>query len=239
MSRATTDRRAGLTSPAMSRGARLVRAGLAMIVFAIPVALLGFAARQQFDPLIRFDNRMIRTLTDFTREHGLADGLLVVQAASQPFVLYIVATGVVLWAWLAKGLRPRALWAFVTMMVSWNLGLLVKILVARARPVVDDPISHAPGYSFPSGHAFNAAVVVTVLTFLLWPLLGAVGRRVATGIAVVVALVVGLDRVFLGVHFPSDVLAGWVLGVGITFSSWLGFIGKTDATSSSGPSHPA
>lgn len=226
-------------SPTMSRGARLVRASIAMVLFALPVALLGFAVRQQFDPLIRFDNAAIRALTDFTRENGLGGTLLTVQEAFQPYLLYIVATAVAVWAWLVKGLRPRALWAFVTMMVSWNVGLLVKLLVGRARPVVDDPISHSPGYSFPSGHAFNAAVVATVLVFLLWPLLGVVGRRVATGLAVVFALVVGLDRMFLGVHFPSDVFAGFVLGVGITFSSWLGFIGKTDATSSHGPSHPA
>ena len=83
------------------------------------------------------------------------------------------------------------------------------------------------------------AVVSTVVVFLLWPLLSAVGHRVSVVVAVLFSLVVGLDRIFLGVHFPSDVLAGYVLGVGITFSSWLGFIGKTSATSSRGPSHPA
>jgi undecaprenyl-diphosphatase len=105
--------------------------------------------------------------------------------------------------------------------------------------VVQDPISHAPGYSFPSGHAFNIAVVATVMVFLLWPLLSRTGRRVAVTVAVVVVLVVGLDRLMVGAHFPSDVLAGYVLGVGITFSSWLGFIGKKAATSSPGPSSPA
>ena len=240
MSRSTTDQLgSAATSPTMSRGARLVRASVAMVLFALPVALLGFAVRQQFDPLIRFDTRVIRALTDFTRDQGIADPLIAVQEAFQPWRLYIVAALVAAWAWFAKGLRARALWAFVTMMVSWNVGLLVKLLVGRARPVVDDPISHSPGYSFPSGHAFNAAVVATVLVFLLWPLLGATGRRVSTGLAVVFALVVGLDRMFLGVHFPSDVFAGLVLGVGITFSSWLGFIGKTHGTSSQGPSHPA
>ena len=223
----------------MGRGARLVRGAVAMVLFVVPVLLLGFAVRQKFDPLIRLDNDLIRSATGFTREHGIADSLIALQSISQPFLLYLLASGLCLWAWLAKGLRGRALWAFVTMMVGWNIGLLAKALVGRARPVVEDPISHSPGFSFPSGHAFNVAVVTTVVVFLLWPLLAPVGHRVAIVLAVVFSLVVGLDRIFLGVHFPSDVLAGYVLGVGITFSSWLGFIGKTSATSSSGPSHPA
>jgi undecaprenyl-diphosphatase len=222
-----------------SRTKRLARGALAMVLFVVPVTLLGFAVRQQFDPLIRFDNAVIRNATDFTRENGFADVLLGLQSVSRPFLLYILASALALWAWVAKGLRSRALWAFVTMMVAWNIGLLVKVLVGRARPIVDDPISHSPGYSFPSGHAFNVAVVSTVVVFLLWPLLSSLGHRVSVVLAVVFSLVVGLDRLFLGVHFPSDVLAGYVLGVGITFSSWLGFIGRTSATSSSGPSHPA
>jgi undecaprenyl-diphosphatase len=226
-------------SPQVARAGRLARGAVAMVLFVVPVLLLGFAVRQKFDPLIRLDNDVIRSATGFTRRHGLADTLLSLEGISRPFLLYIAASALCLWAWLGKGLRSRALWAFVTMMVGWNIGLLAKTLVGRARPVVDDPISHSPGYSFPSGHAFNAAVVSTVVVFLLWPLLSSVGHRVATLLAVVFALVVGLDRIFLGVHFPSDVLAGYVLGVGITFSSWLGFIGKTSATSSSGPSHPA
>jgi membrane-associated phospholipid phosphatase len=205
----------------------------------VPVLLLGFAVRQKFDPLIRLDNNLIRRSTGFTREHGLADTLLALQGISQPFLLYVLATALSVWAWRAKGLRSRALWAFVTMMVAWSVGLLAKVLVGRARPIVDDPISHSPGFSFPSGHAFNVAVVATVVVFLLWPVLSSVGHRVSIVLAVVFALVVGLDRIFLGVHFPSDVFAGYVLGVGITFSSWLGFIGKTSATSSPGPSHPA
>ena len=210
-----------------------------MVLFVVPVLLLGFAVRQKFDPLIRLDTDLIRGATGFTRTHGTADSLLVLQTLSQPFLLYVLATGVALWAWRVKGLGSRALWAVVTMMVAWNVGLLAKVLVRRARPIVDDPISHSPGYSFPSGHAFNVAVVATVVVFLLWPVLSTVGHRVAIAVAVVFALVVGLDRIFLGAHFPSDVLAGYVLGVGITFSSWLGFIGKTAATSSPGPSHPA
>lgn len=227
------------TGPQVRRAGRLTRGALAMVLFAVPVLLLGYAARQKFDPLIRFDDAVIRWSTGVTRSAGAAGLLITLQEVSRPFVLYILASAVGLWAWFARGLRNRALWAFVTMMVAWPIGLLAKHLVQRARPVVDEPLSHSPGYSFPSGHAFNVAVVATVLVLLLWPILSGPARRVATALAVLVAVVVGVDRMFLGVHFPSDVVAGWILGAGITFSSWLGFIGRTSATSSSGPSHPA
>jgi undecaprenyl-diphosphatase len=234
---AAEDRRS--EHPALSRGGRLLRGVVAMVLFAFPVALLAFAVRERFEPLIRADEAILRWATDLTRSAGAGEALIVLQELSRPFILYIPASAVVLYAWLARGLKSRALWAFVTMMVAWNLGLLAKLIVQRARPVVDDPISHSPGYSFPSGHAFNVAVIGTVLVFLLWPLLSAAGRRVAIVVAVVIGLVVSLDRMFLGVHFASDVFAGILLGVGITFSSWIGFIGPTAARSSPGPSHPA
>lgn len=218
---------------------RLLRGILAMVLFATPVLALAFAVRQKFDPLIRFDEAAITASTDFARSAGLTDALLAVQAVSQPLLVYTLCCAVVLWAWRARGLTGRALWAFVTMMVAWNVGLLAKLAVQRARPVVQDPLSHAPGYSFPSGHAFNAAVASTVMVLLLWPLLSTTARRVAVGLALAFALVVGLDRVLLGVHFPSDVLAGYLLGLGITVSSWRGFSGTTDATSSRGRSRRA
>jgi undecaprenyl-diphosphatase len=205
----------------------------------VPFVLIGYAVRQKFDPLIHLDNAIADHATDVTRSLGAGSALLVLQAVSQPWVLYIAATLVCLWAWLAKQLRNRALWAFVTMMVGWNLALAAKLVVQRARPVVDDPISHSPGYSFPSGHAANVAIIATAMVFLLWPLLSEAGRRVLTTVAVFVVLLVGLDRIFLGVHFASDVVAGWILGVGTTFSSWLGFLGRTSPSSAPGPSHPA
>jgi membrane-associated phospholipid phosphatase len=189
--------------------------------------------------LIRADESAIRTATGFSVRHGLVSTLTVIQLVSQPIFVYLVATVVVVWAWRVKNLRARALWAFVTMMVGWGIGGISKLLAQRARPVVDDAIPHAQGYSFPSGHALNITLAAGVMVFLLWPLLSATKRRIAIGLAIVVPVIVGLDRLFIGAHFPSDILAGHVLGLGIMFASWIGFIGKTAATSSPGPSHPA
>lgn len=233
-------RRVGATTVVRARSWRLLRGVLAMMVFALPVVLLGFAVRQQFDPLIRADEAAIRAATGFSVRHGLVPALTVIQLVSQPIFVYLVATVVVVWAWRSKNLRGRALWAFVTMMVGWGIGGASKLIAQRARPVVDDEsVPHAAGYSFPSGHALNITLAAGVMVFLLWPLLSATQRRVAIALAIVVPVIVGLDRLFIGAHFPSDILAGHVLGLGIMFASWIGFIGKTAATSSPGPSHPA
>ncbi|QNE19455.1 phosphatase PAP2 family protein [Kribbella qitaiheensis] len=222
-----------------TRSWRLVRAAGAMTAFALPVVLLGFAVRQRFDPLINADEAAIRSATRFSISHGLVPTLTVIQVVSQPVFVYLVATVVVVWVWKAKKLKGRALWAFVTMVLGWGIGSASKLVAQRARPVVDQAVPHAQGYSFPSGHALNITLAAGVMIFLLWPLLSPTRRRIAVTLAVVVVVVVGLDRIFIGAHFPSDVVGGHVLGLGIMFASWIGFIGKTAATSSPGPSHPA
>jgi undecaprenyl-diphosphatase len=78
-----------------------------------------------------------------------------------------------------------------------------------------------------------------VMVLLLWPLLSAIQRRIAVVLAIVVAAIVGLDRLFIGAHFPSDILAGHILGLGIMLASWIGFIHKPPSTSSPEPPHSA
>lgn len=222
-----------------TRSWRLLRGVLAMAAFALPVLLLAFAVRQQSGLVIEADEGAISEATRYSIHHGLLTALTVIQTVSQPVFVYLVALGVVIWVWRAKRLKGRALWAFVTMLAGWSIGALAKLVVQRARPIVDDAVPHAEGYSFPSGHVLNITVAASVLVFLLWPVLSVTVRRVGIATAALAVVVVGFDRVFIGAHFPSDVVAGFILGIGIVFSSWLGFIGKTAATSSPGPSHPA
>ena len=136
-----------------SRGGRLLRAVAATVASAVPVALIAFAVRQEFDPIITADNAAIRAATRFSRAHQLTSSLLTMQQVTQPVVVYPACTIGLIWVGLTKGMRGRALWAFVTMMTGWAIGGVSKVLVQRVRPVVDDPLSHSPGYSFPSGHA--------------------------------------------------------------------------------------
>jgi undecaprenyl-diphosphatase len=234
-----TTRRADAAAVVRTRSRRLFRGVLAMLVFALPVVLLGLAVRQQFGPLIRADDALSRAATGFSVRHGLLPTLTVIQGVSQPIFVYLVATVVVVWVWRSRKLKGRALWAFVTMMVGWAIGDISKLIAHRARPVVDGPVPHIEGYSFPSGHALNITLAAGVMVLLLWPLLSPVQRRIAVVLAIVVAAIVGLDRLFIGAHFPSDILAGHILGLGIMLASWTGFIHKPPSTSSPEPPHSA
>ncbi|EWT03237.1 phosphoesterase PA-phosphatase [Intrasporangium oryzae NRRL B-24470] len=200
------------------------------LLFAVPVTALAFVVREKLLPVIEIDQRAIIAATDVTRANpGLRTALLVWQEMTQPRWLYILATLLCVWVWRRYGLTSRAIWAFVTMMVAWNLQLVLKEVVRRARPVVSDPVSHAPGYSFPSGHAANVAAVATAVILLVWPICSPRARGVVIGVSAGVVLVTMLDRVFLGVHFPSDVVGGLMFGVGLVTASYLGYVGWNPA----------
>lgn len=93
------------------------------------------------------------------------------------------------------------------------LGTLLKDLFARARPEIVPHLVDVTSLSFPSGHAMNSAIVYLTIAVLLDR--GLTGRRLRAfviGAAVLLVLAIGFSRVYLGVHYPSDVLAGWSIG---------------------------
>jgi undecaprenyl-diphosphatase len=90
---------------------------------------------------------------------------------------------------------------------------IVKVIVRRPRPNVVH-LEHVSSWSFPSGHATEATALFVGVTAAAWPLLrGRRSRAAAAGAAVAGSLVVAGSRVVLGVHYPTDVAAGVVLGV--------------------------
>lgn len=106
-----------------------------------------------------------------------------------------------------------ALFLGATTALGAAVDTLVKTLVGRARPVFPDAFARAGGASFPSGHAMGATVLFGALLFVFLPMLSTVGRRWAFALVAVAIFGVGLSRVVLGVHYPSDVVGGWLLGL--------------------------
>lgn len=95
-----------------------------------------------------------------------------------------------------------------TTFVSISGYTLAKIAYARARPTLAPWLDHPHGLSFPSGHAAGSAVVFLLAAHLLG------GGRTAMMVAIVVSIAIGLTRPMLGVHWPSDVVGGWLWGGG-------------------------
>ncbi|MCQ9131309.1 phosphatase PAP2 family protein [Streptomyces hilarionis] len=107
-------------------------------------------------------------------------------------------------------------WLVAVSALSTLIQQALKAAVGRARPVWPDPVDSAHYAAYPSGHALTATVVAGLLLWLLHrhgagPLLW----RTALTVAVISVAGVGLTRIWLGVHWPSDVLAGWLLGAAL------------------------
>jgi len=94
-------------------------------------------------------------------------------------------------------------------------GVLMKQLVQRVRPSLVPHLSHVSGHtSFPSSHAMMSVVVYVTAGFLLAELTqNRHLRHLLIGLPLVVALLVGISRVCMGVHYPTDVLGGWTCGL--------------------------
>ena len=214
-----------MSSGQRSRLRRLTRAVAYAVVVAVPIGLLAFLVRTKFDPLVTLDQNVIVSATDFTRAHsGLHSAATAWEAISQPWVVYLVfGVPACVVAWFGLHLRTRAVWALATMATGWAIATALKSAVQRARPVIENPLDVHTGYSFPSGHATNNAIVVTVILLLLQPVLNAGARRALLAVGVVWVLVTCADRVFLGAHFPSDVVAGVLLGCGVVLASYAGY----------------
>jgi len=126
-------------------------------------------------------------------------------------VLFVLAVG-------GSLLVRRQLHALVLLLVATFGGALLngllKDVFERERPHLAMRLTEVNSTSFPSGHAMDSAVIYLTLAALLARLVEPLALKLYfLGLAVLLTFVVGLSRVYLGVHYPSDVLAGWAAGL--------------------------
>ena len=206
-------------------GLRLTLVAVAVLVVAIPFAYLTFEVLGA-GPLTRLDSRVANALNDWAHQRpNVVRGLEAVSLLAKPITLWVIAGVAVVWLWRIG--RPRiAVFVVVTSLGGGLVDTLVKVAVDRPRPVVDHPVATAFGKSFPSGHAMGATVVYGALLVAFWTLLPRRARRPALAATVALVLAVGTSRLLLGVHFLTDVVGGYLLGLAwlsgavAAFESW-------------------
>jgi undecaprenyl-diphosphatase len=187
-------------------------AGFAVIAF-----LVETGGSERFDAT---GLELWREAPDLSIPHGPAWLLEAVRdytALGGTLLRHLFAIGAIV-ALLFLRLRREAVLLGATVIGGWIVGSLLKALFARSRPEIVPHLMAAGGASFPSGHSFNAAVVYIAMALAFAAI--SPRRRVrwtVIGCALALTLLVALSRVWLGVHYPSDSIAGWLGGTGWAF----------------------
>lgn len=189
------------------------RSGAYLLAGLVAFILLGWAAGELWTSVVgSAEAELTREIAD-QRSQAATDLARVVTWAGSAFLLVPLALASCLL--LARaGLRAQAAAVALSLGGAMLISDLVKLLVARPRP----PVQHlqtVSGFSFPSGHATQASAFWLSLVFAAWTAGASTARAwlLAAGALVIVALVC-TSRVYLGVHYPSDVVAGSLLGGG-------------------------
>lgn len=216
------------TTAAPSRAllGRIAQGSLLAALVSVPFTLLLLLVVAKWKPLERLDLGVADRLTGYVGGRPWLERTLEIGSiATDPFVFRLLVVVLAVWCW-RQGARRLAVWAVTTAVVGGILGALLKLLVGRARPTFDEPLHQANGYSFPSGHALNSLLGVAILLLVLLPVLSRVGKVLATTAGAGVVLFTGYDRIGLGVHYVSDVLAGWAVALAVlvgtagAFETW-------------------
>lgn len=189
--------------------------------FALVVDEVGESTTPAFD---EWAIRALRDPADPARPLGpawLAKSARDITAIGSPVVLCIVTAVVVGWLLIRKSWH-EALLMLVATGGGACLSYLLKGHFTRARPSLVPHLDEVQTYSFPSGHAMASAIVYLTIAAVLARLFSQ--RRMKLyllGVGAGIALVVGVSRVYCGVHYPSDVVAGWSAGVAWASLCWL------------------
>jgi undecaprenyl-diphosphatase len=147
----------------------------------------------------------------------LLEGVRDVTALGGVLLRNLFALGAVV-ALLFLAMRREAVLLALIVGSGWLVNGAIKHAVGRPRPTIVPHLTEAGGASFPSGHSFNSAVVYIAVALAFATMSSREAVRVTIiGTALVVSLAIAWSRVWLGVHFPSDVIAGWLGGVGWAF----------------------
>ncbi|EJW13402.1 PA-phosphatase related phosphoesterase [Rhodovulum sp. PH10] len=198
-------------------------------LFLVAAALFGFF--QIADEVLEgeshaFDEAILRTLrnpADLADPIGPAWLEVVVRdiTALGSITVLTLVTAIVVGYLVMDRKRAAALFVLVSVAGGALLTSLTKLAIARPRPDLVAHLVQVDSYSFPSGHATASAVTFLTLGTLLarvqtgWRL-----KAYVIGVALALTITIGASRVYLGVHWPTDVLAGWCLGAAWAMLCW-------------------
>ncbi|HEX6932222.1 MAG TPA: phosphatase PAP2 family protein [Streptosporangiaceae bacterium] len=176
----------------------------------------------------------VARFVDAHRSATLTTVMKAVSAAGGPAGMSILALGAGLILWLTwRSWTPLVVLAVTAAGVA-GLTVVFKEVLGRSRPPLAQAVAAADGFAFPSGHAAAAAAVCGAAAWLCGLRIRSwLGRTLVWAAAAMLAALVGISRVYLGVHWTSDVLGGWAVGVlwmAVVVSGWTAHIRRVSSS---------
>jgi undecaprenyl-diphosphatase len=191
-----------MTGPPRSRAhqARFIAAIVALTAIWLAMLLWGGGTldRQIYEFMYSGHRPTFAAVANFFTELG------------QSAVLITATIAATLWLWWAGRLKLAIPLLLVTLL-GRGLVELQKYWIARVRPDVEPHLVVVKTSSFPSGHAANSMIFCLALALVLAQ--GTRWQRAVVVGAILLSLLIGISRVMLGVHWPSDVIGGWAFGI--------------------------
>ncbi len=210
----------GLPGPLARRLEPGARFGLRVTLLAAALALVGIpfglllAQVKTNGPLVRVDTYAANHLHSWVLEHPNAEqALRALSFLGSPIWFYLLTGSAAAFWWFRGAQRRLSIFLVVTGLMGGLVDTVVKVVVNRDRPSLEDPIATAHGQSFPSGHTMLATYGYGALLLTFLPLLPRRLRVPAIAGWLVLVALIAFSRLGLGVHFISDVLGGFVLGL--------------------------
>lgn len=198
--------------PAGRYGLRLTLFAIAIVLVAVPFGLL-LEQVVRVGPLVEIDTLAANYLHQWVREApNIIGALVVISFVGKPIWFFIMVSGACM-VLLLRGRRRLVAYLITTCLVGGAVDMAVKMAVSRPRPSLKDPVAMAFGQSFPSGHAMMSLVTYFALLLALVPFIPRRWRVPSFAAAGVLVAAIGFSRLALGVHYISDVLGGFVLGL--------------------------
>lgn len=200
-----------------SRQARWKHLLLAWALVLVPLLLWGQLAENVWQhESFRFDAPILLWL--HAHSNAWLDQLMLGLSLVGGYPLLIISPLLGVGFWLANKHR-EAIFVALCMGGASALNVTAKIIFHRTRPDLWVSLARQHDYSFPSGHAMVSSAFIAMILALIWAATnstatGTVWRSIAAPIGVLFVLAVGLSRLYLGVHYPSDILAGWLASLG-------------------------
>ncbi len=168
---------------------------------------------RESETVVHLDEHVLRFVLGH-RNGFLSGAARAVTQLGSGWVVAPLVTTVALLLLLRANRRGAALLLVASSAGTAILVEILKRVVARARPPAIDQLVRAHGAAFPSGHSAQSVACYGALAYVAWTVAQSRVRWLAVAGACVVALLVGASRVYLGVHWLSDVVSGWLVGLG-------------------------